>query len=216
MPRYRERHGWPCITNGRAIAASLVDEQVGAILTSVELESSWRARILELTTADDRGPSIEDLRAQRRRLGRAYTDGAFTDYEYKARLSEIDSRINAGLEVENPNLDEVAEILDNLDELGNEATPEEKTVLIAPLIERAYLDIRTKRIGAITPAPAFRALLSSALQRTDRSDIVLIGGTNVWRHGDGFSPVSTKNLRPSESEIWVRKGFLLALRARIH
>ena len=127
--------------------------------------------MIGLTITHSDGPSLEQLKADRRRLSRAYADGGFSDHEYAARLSEIDLRISAARQVDLPSLDEAANLFDNIEELWNEATPEEQSMLIAPLIERVYLDIHTKRVRAITPAPAFRALLAGALKQCRDSGI---------------------------------------------
>ncbi len=69
---------------------------------------------------------------------------------------------------------EVAALLRDITMVWKEATTEEKGRLIAPLIERAYIELETKRIGAITPAPAFRSLLDVAMQRTAGQPAVLL------------------------------------------
>ena len=37
-PRYRERHGWPCGTNGRSVIAHRIDPQIGEIIAGINLE----------------------------------------------------------------------------------------------------------------------------------------------------------------------------------
>ena len=53
------------------------------------------------------------------------------------------------------------------------ATPDERRRLLAPLIERVYVDVDSKRISGIVPAPAFRTLLDRAMQRTADCSAVL-------------------------------------------
>jgi len=77
------------------------------------------------------------------------------------------------------------------DILWAEAEPDERRRLVAPLIERVYVDIESRRIGAFTPSPAFRSLLQGALQRTRGSQAVIL------------SPDETESL---EMMAWWRRG----------
>jgi hypothetical protein len=45
-----------------------------------------------------------------------------------------------------------------------------RTRLINPLIERVYLDIDSKRIGAIKPTPEFKVLIDHAREPTSNPD----------------------------------------------
>jgi hypothetical protein len=108
------------------------------------------------------------LRAQRRRVGRAYADGAFDEAEYATRLEEIDARI-AGVEVvAGPELEPVAALVADLGRLWECATAAERQLLLEPLIDRAYIDLDTKSLVRVAPAPAFGALLRAAARRTKR------------------------------------------------
>lgn len=188
---YRERHSLECVTNGRSIMSHTVDEQIEAILEAVELRDEWRQRMAELVTAEFGRPDPRELTRQRVRLARAYADGAFTDGEYETRLAEIDNRIRETTDVGLPTLEEAAALFKQVHELWREATPEERRKLISPLIERVYVDMETRRIGAITPVPAFRTLLEEATIRTNHSDVILLSLGDVerldvwswWRRG---------------------------------
>ena len=76
--------------------------------------------------------------------------------------------------------------------------PEERRRLVAPLIERVYVDIESTRVGAFTPSPAFRSLLAAATQRKSQSRAVILSpdetrSPEVWRvveTGEAPSPVS--------------------------
>jgi len=63
---------------------------------------------------------------------------------------------------------------DDFPTIWNEATDEERQCLVRPLIARAFIDMETKRIGAIEPQPAFAKLLEIAITRTSRSACVLL------------------------------------------
>jgi hypothetical protein len=64
--------------------------------------------------------------------------------------------------------------------------------LIAPLLDRVYLDITTRRVGAITPAPAFRTLIDRALEASGRSACVVL--------------TTNETDRPDDWSAWWRRG----------
>ena len=90
---YRERHSHHCPTNGRSIMAQRANEQVKAILASVEFLPEWREEMARLAVANKEGPDPKELKEKRRRLSRAYAEGAFSDAEYQAKLDEIDAQL---------------------------------------------------------------------------------------------------------------------------
>lgn len=96
---YRERHACDCPTNGRAVSATRIDAAVGEWLSALRLPRNWRQRIERTAAAGREGAGLDALKEQRRRLSRAFADGAFTDSEYGEKLAEVDARIaGAGAE----------------------------------------------------------------------------------------------------------------------
>ncbi|MDA1297879.1 MAG: zinc ribbon domain-containing protein, partial [Chloroflexi bacterium] len=197
-PMYRERHGRECATNGRSVIARRIDEQIAEIFRAFELPKAWRHRMAELAVQPAEAIDTQALKERRRRLGRAYADDALSDSDYEARLAEIDSQFQTAEVVSQPSIDEAAELFGNLPGLWKEATAEERGQLISPLLDRVYVDIETRRVGAITPAPAFRTLLDRALERTDRSACVVLTTNEAdrledwsvwWRRGRVELPV---------------------------
>ena len=182
---YRERHSQECPTNNRSIMAKTVDQQIEAILTSVELLPEWRDRMAHLAAADTSGPDPEKLKEKRRRLSRAYADGAFSDVEYQSRLAEIDSSLRLAAKVGLPTVEEAAQLFEDIPQLWKEATPEERRKLLSPLIERVYVDMESSGIGAIVPAAGFRRLLEGAVGRAKTPATFLLSDDeaeklNVW------------------------------------
>jgi site-specific DNA recombinase len=183
---YRERHGSRCRTNNRSLMAVRVDAQLGAIWKSLEFAQDWRARMAELASANYDGPSPEELASQRRRLARAYADGGLSEAEYESRVAEIDHRVQRARKPSGPSFEEAAALFSDMPRLWEQAEMDERRRLIDPLIERVYLDIDSKRIGAIKPTPEFRILIDHALDPPDNPDVFLIppgnaDGTNIWR-----------------------------------
>lgn len=193
-PMYRERHGRECATNGKSVIAHRIDEQIAEIFRGLELPKAWRHRMAKLAVQPEEAIDTKALKDRRRRLGRAYADGALSDSDYEGRLAEIDSQFRAAQVVSLPSIDEAAELFGNLSGLWKEATAEERGQLISPLLDRVYVDIETRRVGAITPAPAFRTLLDGALERTNRSTCVVMPTFELSR--------------PEDWSVWWRRGRL--------
>ena len=172
-PMYRERHGWSCRTNRRAFVAPPVDDQIGKVFRSIELRVDWRDAIAHAAAHDD-VPSLDRLLAQKRRLARAYADGGFTRAEYETRMTALDAEIQLTERATPVEVHEVAALLDDLPALWEEATPDERRALLAPLLERVFVEVESRRIAAIAPQPAFRTLLGAAMRRTAECSAVLL------------------------------------------
>ncbi|HZA21312.1 MAG TPA: recombinase family protein, partial [Dehalococcoidia bacterium] len=188
---YRERHSHECMTNGRSIMAKKVDEQVKEILTSVELLPEWQTEMTRLAVANKEGPDPKELQEKRRRISRAYAEGAFSDAEYEAKLAEIDAQLRLTNPMELPTLEEAARLFEDIPQIWEEATPEERRKLLSPLVERVYVDMEFSMIGAIRPVLAFRQLLEGAMSRAESSAAMLLSEDDAerlqvwswWRRG---------------------------------
>ncbi len=214
-PMYRERHSHECPTNHRSLMAYLVDRQLGDIFRSLELESDWHARIASRAGNID-GPTVEELRGRRGRLSRAYAEGGFTLAEYEARLAALDAEIRHALGTVPVEMAEVGALLRDLPALWDEATPDEQRRLLAPLVERVYLDVESKRIAGLVPAPAFRVLMESAMHRTADCAAVLVapsdllpGAGNLGVGGDG-GELNSPSSEPSSRICYGRSQWLIS------
>ena len=172
--RYRERHGWQCPTNGRSTISHRIDWQIAEIIAGIDLAPNWRSRITELVLTEHPIVELKRLAEKRRRVARAYAEGAWSQPEFEARLSEIDAQLSAAEPVESPSMEAISELLDDFPMVWKEATDAERQRLAAPLISRAFIDLDNKRIHAIEPQPAFARLLETAITRTSRSACVLL------------------------------------------
>ena len=56
----------------------------------------------------------------------------------------------------------------------SEATPDERRRLVAPVVERVFVDVETKRISGLVPMPGFRTLLGAGMQKTADHAAVLL------------------------------------------
>jgi len=158
IPMYRERHAHECQTNETSIIAEVFDKQVATLVHSLDLKPDWKQQMAKVAITTYEGPKPEELNEKRRRLGKAYADGAFTDNEYNIRRAEIDHLIAQTTVVAPPAIEEAVELFSNIPMLWNEATQEEKQTLLRSLVELVYVDIKTKMVTGIKPTPAFRAL----------------------------------------------------------
>jgi len=81
VPLYRERHAHDCPTNNRAVMAEPIDKQIATLIHFLEIAPDWRQRMAKLAVADREGPDPEVLIDKRRRLSRAYVEGAYSEEE---------------------------------------------------------------------------------------------------------------------------------------
>ena len=190
-PMYRERHSHECTTNNRSMMAQKVDQQIQSILTSIELLPEWGVEMSRLAVTENEGPDPQELQEKRRRISRAYAEGAFSDAEYDAKLAEIDSQLRMKIPMELPALEQAAQLFEEIPQLWEEATPEEKRKLFSPLVERVYVDMEYSLIGAVVPVPAFRQLLEGGVTRAESSAAILLSEDEAerlkvwswWRRG---------------------------------
>jgi hypothetical protein len=178
---YRERHSHQRTTNGRSIIARKVDEQLQDIITSVQLRPEWGEEMASLTVITHEGPVPRELQEKRRRISRAYAEGAFSDAQYEARLAEIDAQLRLTIPTDLPTLEEAASLFENIPQLWKEATAEERRKLLSPLVERVYVDMGCSMIGAIVPVPSFRRLLEGAMTRAESSAAMLLSEEDAQR-----------------------------------
>ena len=92
----------------------------------------------------------------------------------RARLAAIDSEIRHASGTTPIEADEVAALLGELPALWEEATPDERRRLVAPVVERVFVDVETKRISGLVPMPGFRTLLGAGMQKTADHAAVLL------------------------------------------
>lgn len=133
LPLYRERHGQGCHTDGRSIAASHIDSQMGDIFRSILLPESWQNRLLTLTLEGGSKADIEALREKKRRISRAYAAGGLLDDEYDSMLKEIDDRLRTLEKPLDGEIESAAALFSDVGKLWDAATPEEREKLIASI-----------------------------------------------------------------------------------
>jgi hypothetical protein len=151
----------------------------------VVLLPEWREEMSRLAVTNDEGPNPHELQEKRRRISRAYAEGAYSDTEYQIKLDEVDGLLRRTVPMELPTLEEAASLFEDIPRLWEEATPEERRKLLSPLVERVYVDMECSRIGAIVPVTGFRRLLEGAMVRAESPTAILLSeddaeGLKVW------------------------------------
>jgi len=162
-PIYRERHAHECPTNETSVVAEVIDKQVATLVHSLEIKPDWKQQMAQFAVTIYDGPRPEELREKRRRIVRGYVDEGYSEHEYQSRLAEIDRLIAQTTIVTPPDIEKAVELFSNLPALWNEATTEERRALMKSLVELVYVDIKEKRVMAVKPTPAFRALYNAGI-----------------------------------------------------
>jgi hypothetical protein len=105
-------------------------------------------------------------------------------------VAEVDARIRAKSLASAPTVEDAAALFANLPALWDEAGPQERRRLVAPLIERVYVDLESKRLGGFAPSSAFRSLRKRAVRRSDSEAVILspdepesLESVGWWRRG---------------------------------
>ena len=173
QPMYREQHGRECAPNGRAFMVHRLDPQISQIFEGIRLPATWKSSIAQ-AAAGRPADATEAVILKRQRLARAYADGAFSDVEYTARRASLDTQLRNLAKNIDVGVEEAATLLEDLPKLWEEARPDERRVLLAPLIERAYVDVDSKRIVGITPGIGSAPLLADAIERVPGCSAVLL------------------------------------------
>ena len=160
--------------NESSIIAEVIDKQVAIAIHSLQILPDWKQQMAKVAVTTYEGPKPEELREKRRRLGKAYANEAFGDTEYEMRLAEIDRQLEQASVTTPPDVEDAVQLFSNLPMLWNEATMDERRSLLKTLVELVYVDIKTKRVTAIKPTPAFRVLYGVGINSGPDTPVKLI------------------------------------------
>lgn len=174
-PRYRERHGTDCDSNGRSVVADIIDAQLGVIWSSLELPQDWRTGIAHLVAEDSDAASRVALEAKRKRLGMAFVDGMVSEADYHRARTEIDAALATMNPAPAPLYEEAATLLADLPKVWELATAEERRRLLAPMLSAVYVDLTDRLVRGVTPTPGFDALLRGAVRCRPGAAVTLVG-----------------------------------------
>ena len=103
------------------------------------------------------------LEERKRRLGRAYVDGHYSDDEYRRQMKAIDDEMDSLVVPEASAAEEAGYLIEQLPELWREATLEQRRRLLLTMLEAVYVDAKDeRRIVAIRPKPPFMPVFLTA------------------------------------------------------
>ncbi len=215
-PLYRERHADECETNNKSCGASRIDVQIRDLFGSLVLPQDWKLKIARRAVKKE-GPSVAELEAQRLRLGRSYRDMTISEEEYERELDELDAQLRMTQLSTTIELDQVAQLLENLPELWDPAKADERRRLLRPLVEAVYVDIGSRHIVGIAPVPAFRTLIESGIEMAAGCPAALVdpdevGGNSEYGVGGDGGELNSPSSKPSSricygcSQRWVLTG----------
>ena len=184
--------------------ATPFEAQVKVLFLSLTIPHDWRKRMSRLA-AGDNVASLDQLLDRRRRLVRAFGDDrtAYDEDEYARRLETLNAQIRAAQRADIPDYEAAMRLFSDLAYLWEAATSSERKRLIAPLVERVYIDLDTTRIAAIVPTPTFRGLLEGALENADRADVRLLAQEDV---GPMYGLVEIGGLEPPTSAMRTQRS----------
>lgn len=191
-PRYRERHGAVCRSNGHSLPADVIDRQLGDIWASLVLPPEWREGIAQLATEDTSAAARAALEAKKKRVTTAFVDGGMEEADYRRLVAEIDLDLAGTAPALAPVYEEAAALVADLPKVWEKATPDERRRLLAPLLAAVYVDVDDRRVRGLTPTPGFDALLRGAVMANEGAAVSLIDQrTGAPRGAPGIGMVET-------------------------
>ena len=167
-----------CPAHGGSIRCEAADEQVGRLVEAVVLERDWLDRALAQIEVKDEVDRIRERRLQleerRKRLGRAYVDGHYSDEEYRRQMKAIGQELDTLVVPEATAAEEAGQLVEQLPALWREAGMDERRRLLLTMLEAVYVDAKEeKQVVAIRPKAPFRPVFQVASTR-EASGVVLI------------------------------------------
>ena len=169
---YRQQGGHrECSVGEKVAPCDVIDDEMGQIVASLTLEDGWRdtivQRVIALSEKDRIATERRAAEQRLKRLGRAYVDGLIADRAYQAETKQLKERI-ASLVV--PEVDiamEAGALLEQVQDLWQEATIAERHDLLTGMLEAVYIDLPHREIVGVTPKGAFRHAFTALSQKGD-------------------------------------------------
>ena len=188
-----------CPSAGGAIKCDLPDEQVGRIISAIELGPMWQQQVMAIISVKD---EVERVKEQRlkvkdklKRLGKAFVDGVYEEKEYQRQRRQLELELESLVVPEADAAEEAGNLIQRLPDLWEGANLTERRQLLLTMLDGVYVDAEEeRRIVALKPKPAFQALFQIA----------------TTKEGSGIVLYNEKTLASSESPdglcFWWRRG----------
>ena len=166
-----------CPSAGGAIKCDVPDEQMGRIISAIELGPSWQQQVLAIISVRD---EVERVKEQRqkvqerlRRLGKAYVDGVYDEGEYQRLRRQLELELETLVVPEADAAEAAGKLIQQLPDLWAGATAIERRQLLQCMLDGVYVDSREeRRVVALKPKPAFQALFQIATTK-EGSGVIL-------------------------------------------
>jgi site-specific DNA recombinase len=166
-----------CPSAGGAITCQIPDEQMGRIISAIELGPRWQQQVLAIISVKD---EVERVKEQRlrvkdklKRLGKAFVDGVYDEKEYQRQRRQLELELEFLVVPEADAAEEAGKLIQQLPDLWEGATLGERRQLLLTMLDAVYVDAKEeRRIVGLKPKPAFQALFQIATTK-EGSDVVL-------------------------------------------
>ena len=199
---YREHHRsrglMECPSGSGSVICEVADEQVGRLVNAIALETDWIDQIIALIQLQDEVKTISESRRRveerLRRLGKAYVNGVYADSDFEREKRSLEMQLESLVVPEVNAATEAGRLLEQLPELWEAATLEERRGLLLAMLDGVYFDAKeAKAIVAIRPKPAFQIAVTKegsnvTLIKNEPPNIPLEGGMCFWWRRGGVEP----------------------------
>ena len=211
---YREQRGsrshGECPSHGGSISCRIPDDQIGRVISAIELRSDWLDQVLERIALKDEVARIQDERVRvterLRRLGRAYVDGLFSENDYRGQKQTLEMELESLVVPEVDAAAEAGDLLKQLPDLWEAASLDERHELVVRMLDGVYVDLKDARsIVGIKPKPPFRDVFRIATAREGSGISFLTDQPPAFR--PGAESVSCFWWRRGRVELPVQRGF---------
>ena len=166
-----------CPSAGGSIKCLIPDEQIGRIISAIELGSAWQEQILAIISVQDEVERVQEERTKvqdkLKRLGKAFVDGVYDEADYQRQRRLLELSLESLVVPEAEAAEDAGNLIQQLPELWEGATLSERRQLLLTMLDGVYMDARDeKAIVALKPKPAFKALLQIATTK-EGSGVIL-------------------------------------------
>lgn len=164
---YREEsslRGIPCPNPKRYVRAEVIDDQVSAVISSLQLPPSWRDLVIQLLSSSEEREGARKERARLeeklRRLARQYREVEIGEEEYHRERDITQAALGALQETQEECVIGVGEYVEGLLMAWESATKEERRDLLRMALEAVYVDMASPLVMAMKPKPPFLPLFN--------------------------------------------------------
>jgi site-specific DNA recombinase len=156
-----------CPSAGGAIKCQVLDEQMGWIVSAIELGPMWQQQVMAIISVKDEVERVKEqslkVKDKLKRLGKAFVDGVYDEKEYQRQRRQMELELESLVVLEADAAEEAGKLVQQLPDLWERATLGERRQLLLTMLDGVYVDSKEeRRIVALKPKPAFKALFQIA------------------------------------------------------